>query len=92
MTDNEKKERLKFLQDTINSLSKNRSKSIIGEKAEVLVEGKSSKYENMVTGRTTNNKIINIPGQDNLVGELLKIQITELNNKSLKGEILISEY
>jgi len=92
VTDNEKKERLKFLQDTINSLSKNRSKSIIGEKAEVLVEGKSSKYENMVTGRTTNNKIINIPGQDNLVGELLKIQITELNNKSLKGEILISEY
>ena len=84
--------RLKFLQDTINSLSNNRSKSIIGEKAEVLVEGKSSKYENMVTGRTTNNKIINIPGQDNLVGELLKIQITELNNKSLKGEILISEY
>ena len=92
VTDNEKKERLKFLQDTINSLSKNRSKSIIGEKAEVLVECKSSKYENMVTGRTTNNKIINIPGQDNLVGELLKIQITELNNKSLKGEILISEY
>ena len=36
-----KKERLKFLQETINSLSKNRSKSIIGEKAEVLVEGVS---------------------------------------------------
>ena len=90
ITDVEKKERLKFLQDTINSLSKNRSKSIIGEQAEVLVEGKSSKFKNMVTGRTTNNKIINIPGQDNLVGELLKIQITELNNKSLKGEILIS--
>ena len=50
-----KKERLKFLQETINSLSKNRSKSIIGEKAEVLVEGVSSKFENMVTGRTTNN-------------------------------------
>ena len=43
----------------------------------------------MVTGRTTNNKIINIPGKVNLVGELLNIQVTELNNKSLKGEILI---
>ena len=83
-----KKERLKFLQETINSLSKNRSKSIIGEKAEVLVEGVSSKFENMVTGRTTNNKIVNIPGHNKLVGELLNIQITDFNNKSLKGEIL----
>ena len=83
-----KKERLKFLQETINSLSKNRSKSIIGEKAEVLVEGVSSKFENMVTGRTTNNKIVNIPGHSKLVGELLNIQITDFNNKSLKGEIL----
>ena len=83
-----KKERLKFLQETINSLSKNRSKSIIGEKAEVLVEGVSSKFENMVTGRTTNNKIVNIPGHNKLVGEILNIQITDFNNKSLKGEIL----
>ena len=83
-----KKERLKFLQETINSLSKNRSQSTIGEKAEVLVEGVSSKFENMVTGRTTNNKIVNIPGQYKLVGELLNIQITDFNNKSLKGEIL----
>ena len=79
---------MKFLQETINSLSKNRSKSIIGEKAEVLVEGVSSKFENMVTGRTTNNKIVNIPGHNKLVGELLNIQITDFNNKSLKGEIL----
>ena len=83
-----KKQRLKFLQETINSLSKNRSKSIIGEKAEVLVEGVSTKFENMVTGRTTNNKIVNIPGHNKLVGELLNIQITDFNNKSLKGEIL----
>ena len=70
-------------------LSKSRTKSIIGENVEILVEGKSSKYNDMVTGRTTNNKIINIPGNDKLVGEILNIQVTELNNKSLKGEILI---
>tara|TARA_Y100000389_G_scaffold76130_1_gene72787 strand:- start:1453 stop:2781 length:1329 start_codon:yes stop_codon:yes gene_type:complete len=89
VSDPEKKERLNFLQETINMLSKSRSKSIIGENVEILVEGKSSKYNDMVTGRTTNNKIINIPGNDKLVGEILNIQVTELNNKSLKGEILI---
>ncbi len=85
----EKKERLKYLQDTINILSKSRSRSIIGKKVEILVEGVSTKYSDMVTGRTTNNKIINVPGKDNLIGEILNIQVTELNNKSLKGEILI---
>ena len=85
----EKKERLKYLQDTINILSKSRSRSIIGKKVEILVEGVSTKYSDMVTGRTTNNKIINVPGKDNLIGEILNIKVTELNNKSLKGEILI---
>mgnify|MGYP005995746943 FL=1 len=42
----------------------------------------------MVTGRTTNNKIINIPGTEKLIGKLLKIHVTELNNKTLKGEVL----
>tara|TARA_B100001996_G_scaffold361882_1_gene328973 strand:+ start:458 stop:1786 length:1329 start_codon:yes stop_codon:yes gene_type:complete len=84
----EKKDRLNYLKETINILSKKRSRSIIGEKTEILVEGVSGKFNNMVTGRTKNNKIINIPGKNNLIGELIKVQITEFNNKSLKGEIL----
>ena len=77
------------MQDTINTLSRNRSKSIVGDKVEILVEGISSKYKNMVTGRTTNNKMISVDGGKDLIGELINVQITEINNKSLKGEILI---
>ena len=83
-----KKERLNYLKETVNSMSKNRSKSLIGKKTEILVEGMSTKYNDMVVGRTKNNKIINIPGNSNLVGKILNIKIIELNNKSLKGEIL----
>ena len=83
-----KKERLCYLKDTINSLSKNRSKTIIGEKIEILVEGISSKYNDMVVGRNKNNKIINISGNSTLIGEILNIKVTELDNKTLKGEIL----
>ena len=85
-----KKERLSFLQETINNLSKNKSKNILGKQVEVLVEGTSSKYSNMVLGRTKNNKVINIPGSKDLIGKILKIEITELNNKSLKGDLLVS--
>ena len=85
-----KKERLSFLQETINNLSKNKSKNILGKQVEVLVEGTSSKYSNMVLGRTKNNKVINIPGSKDMIGKILKIEITELNNKSLKGELLVN--
>ena len=84
----EKKQRLNFLQETINELSKNKSKKMVGKEVEILVERMSSKYNNKVTGRTKNNKMINIPGNKDLIGKILDIKITELNNKSLKGEVL----
>tara|TARA_B100001778_G_scaffold330202_1_gene332304 strand:+ start:211 stop:1539 length:1329 start_codon:yes stop_codon:yes gene_type:complete len=84
----EKKIRLNYLKETINQLSKNKSKLIVGDKEEILVEGISSKYNNMVTGRTKNNKLISVPGNKNLIGEIIDIKITELSNRSLKGEII----
>ena len=42
----------------------------------------------MINGRTTNNKIITVPGNKDLVGKLINVQVNELNNKTLKGEIL----
>mgnify|MGYP001483973009 FL=1 len=84
----EKKERLNYLKETINQLSKSKSKLIVGDREEILVEGISSKYNNMVTGRTKNNKLITIPGNKNLIGKIIDIKITELNNRSLKGEII----
>ena len=61
---------------------------VVGDREEILVEGISSKYNNMVTGRTKNNKLITIPGNKNLIGKIIDIKITELNNRSLKGEII----
>ena len=83
-----KKERLNFLKKTINELSKNKSKLIVGGKEEILVESISSKYNNMVLGRTRNNKLISVPGNKNLIGKIIDVKITELSNRSLKGEII----
>ena len=84
----EKKERLNFLKQTINKLSKNKSKLIVGGQEEILVESISSKYNNMVLGRTRNNKLISVPGNKNLIGKIIDVKITELSNRSLKGEII----
>ena len=84
----EKKERLNFLKETINQLSKSKSKLKVGGKEEILVESISSKYNNMVLGRTRNNKLISVPGNKNLIGKIIDVKITELSNRSLKGEII----
>ena len=39
---------------------------------------------------TDSNKVINIPGSKDMIGKIMKIEITELNNKSLKGDLLVS--
>ena len=46
ISEDKKKQRLNHLQSTINSLSKERSKSIIGKNVEILVEGVSSPATN----------------------------------------------
>ena len=79
----EKKERLNFLKKTINDLSKNKSKLIVGGKEEILVESISSKYNNMVLGRTRNNKLISVPGNKNLIGKIIDVKIEIFSGKNL---------
>ena len=76
------------MQETINSLSKDRSKTIVGKEVEILVESMSLKSSDVVNGRTTNNKIITVQGKKDLIGSLVNVKVTELKNKTLKGEIL----
>lgn len=55
---------------------------------EVLVEGKSRTDENMLTGRTTGNKVVNFSGSEDSVGKIVKVKITHAATWSLTGEIV----
>lgn len=57
--------------------------------AEVLVEGKSRTDENMLTGRTGSNKIVNFPGGEENIGKTVKVKITHAATWSLTGEIIL---
>jgi tRNA-2-methylthio-N6-dimethylallyladenosine synthase len=57
-----KKERLKRLQDLLNSNSQIISRQMVGTKQRILVEGTSKKDENVLAGRTENNRIVNFNG------------------------------
>ena len=55
---------------------------------EVLTEGKSRTDDTMLTGRTSENKIVNFPGDDDYIGKFVKVKITRAATWSLTGEIV----
>jgi len=83
-----KAERLKILQKKQELHTWEKHQALIGEKVEVLVEGRSKNSPREMTGRTPTNKIVNFPGPEDLRGELVTVNITEAFLHSLRGEIV----
>lgn len=64
------------------------NKKFIGREMEVLVEAfENHKGQNVLTGRTRNNKIVHIPCDENNVGKFLTVKIVGAKTWYLKGEL-----
>ena len=56
---------------------------------EVLVENfENHKGQNVVTGRTRNNKIVHIPYDEDLTGQFINVKIVGAKTWYLKGELI----
>ncbi|MBI2996772.1 MAG: tRNA (N6-isopentenyl adenosine(37)-C2)-methylthiotransferase MiaB [Candidatus Melainabacteria bacterium] len=87
ISEEEKNERLKYLNQVINDVLEKKNKKYLNTVQEILVEGKSEKNKNRLTGRTRRNKIVNFDGDTNLVGKLITVKITKANPWALLGEL-----
>ncbi|MBC2851309.1 MULTISPECIES: tRNA (N6-isopentenyl adenosine(37)-C2)-methylthiotransferase MiaB [unclassified Cetobacterium] len=83
-----KKERLQRLIDLQNRKSKETSDTYKGKIERVLVEGPSRKNENVLTGRTSTNKIVLFAGDKELEGTFVNVKINDCKTWSLYGEIV----
>ncbi|MGL4786179.1 MAG: tRNA (N6-isopentenyl adenosine(37)-C2)-methylthiotransferase MiaB [Cetobacterium sp.] len=83
-----KKERLQRLIDLQNRKSKEASDSYKGKVERVLVEGPSRKNEEVLTGRTSTNKVVLFAGDKELEGTFVNVKINECKTWSLYGEIV----
>ncbi len=83
--------RLNRLQLLIESHSQAINQSMANSEQLILVEGTSKKSVSELTGRTENNRIVNFEGHPRLIGQMIKVKITEALAHSLRGEVLISE-
>ncbi len=84
-----KLERLQTLQARVESHARAISAGMVGTVQRVLVEGRAKKNATELSGRTSNNRIVNFPGPDRLLGQFVDVRITSALPHSLRGEVPI---
>ena len=65
----------------------NRNMKLQDAVVEVLVEGKSRTDDTMLTGRTSENKVVNFSGDEKNIGKIVNVKITKAATWALTGEI-----
>jgi tRNA-2-methylthio-N6-dimethylallyladenosine synthase len=87
-----KEERLQILNQAIHEQSLRKNLAYANQRVEILVEGKSKRNPNRLTGRTRNNKVVNFDApftEDQLVGQLIQVDINEVLPFSLIGTMVV---
>lgn len=87
----EKYERLRFLNSVVGDVSLRRNKRYLGKTVDVLVEGRSEKSPDRFTGRTRTNKIVNFDGDESMIGKLIDVEIQSANPWALRGSVKVAQ-
>lgn len=86
-----KKKRLAEVQNIIREQCIAYSKSMYGTRQKVLVEDRSKKKLGEYFGRASNNKIINFKSKKNYIGHFVDVEITNVIENIVYGEIVNQE-
>lgn len=81
----EKEQRLYKLNELVNKYALENNKKLEGTTVEVLVESESDK-PGYLMGYSDTNKLVNLNGNEDLIGKIVKVKILEAKTWSLNGE------
>ncbi len=81
--------RLQELQAVINQNIKEISDERVGTVQRLLVEGLSKRDGSELMGRTECNRVVNFPGNERLIGQMVDVRVTEAKTYTLRGEVLV---
>lgn len=82
----EKKRRLKVLQERLKQIAFSISRRMVGKKEKCLVTGVSKKDPGELQARTENNRVVNFNSSNQaLIGQFLSLEIVQARPNSLKG-------
>ena len=83
----EKRNRLHTLNEKINKYSLESNKKYLGKTVKVLINGHSDKGENMYSGYTESMKLVNVKSNEDIIGQIVDVKITDAKSFSLDGEL-----
>ncbi len=83
-----KKERLSRLIAEQQRIGEKISESFVGQTLDVLIDSVSPKKQGYVVGSTNFNKAVTVKGDMNLIGQIIKVKITNAKLSSLFGEVI----
>ena len=83
-----KHKRFDRLKALVESQIEENNKKYVGTVQKVLIEGKSKTNDKLLTGRTDTNKVVNLEGDENLIGNVVDVNIISEHMWYLKGKII----
>lgn len=83
-----KKDRLNTMQARLRELEDQHAAAMVGSTQRILVDRPAHRGEGDMAGRTENNRVVNFPGDESLIGKFVDVVITEAHSNSLRGERL----
>lgn len=81
-----KMERFNRLLEKVAKYSHQRNEAYIGRTVKVLVEGTSKKNEDILSGYSESQKLVNFKGNKNHIGQIVNVKINEITSWTLVGE------
>ncbi len=83
-----KHDRFQRLSDEINKISLKKNTRLVGSLVNILVEDTSKTNEDMLSGRTSDFKLVHFKGDKSLIGKLVDVKIIKAGTFSLEGELV----
>ena len=83
-----KSERIQRLIDRQQAISLETLQAQVGKRETVLVESVSTRDERSVGGKTPRGHMVNFPGNADLIGRFVDVEITSAGRNTLRGRIL----
>lgn len=83
-----KQERIERLIKLQNQITAELSNEYVGKTFEVLIDGKNDKRPGVLIGRTDCGKLVNMKGDDGLIGSFVNVYIKSAKLSALEGDIV----
>jgi tRNA-2-methylthio-N6-dimethylallyladenosine synthase len=87
VTDAEKSERMGRLLALQREIAVENNKRFTGRTIRVLADGESKKRPGMLTGRSSENMLVEFPGTKDMIGTFVNVKITESHSGMVSGEL-----